>query len=43
MIPDKMKVIVIPEAGVAEVREMTVPRPEAGEVLIRLRHCMIYT
>ena len=43
MIPDKMKAIVIPEAGVAEVREMTVPRPEAGEVLIRLRHCMICT
>ena len=43
MIPDKMKAIVIPKAGAAEVREMTAPVPEAGEVLIRLRHCMICT
>lgn len=43
MIPEKMKAIVIPSEGTAEVREMSVPVPSDGEVLIRLRHCMICT
>lgn len=43
MIPNKMKAIVIPRAGTTEVREMSVPVPGDGEVLIRLRHCMICT
>lgn len=43
MVPDKMKAVVITKADTAEIREVAVPVPEAGEILIRLRNCLICT
>lgn len=43
MIPEKMKAIVVTKADTVEVRELTVPAPEKGEILIRLRNCLICT
>ncbi|MEA4812048.1 MAG: zinc-binding dehydrogenase [Anaerolineaceae bacterium] len=43
MPPEKMKAVVISEKNKAEVRVLTTPVPVSGEVLIRLKHCMICT
>lgn len=43
MIPEKMKAIVIAEPHRAEVREITTPRPAAGQILVRVEKCLICT
>lgn len=43
MIPEKMKGIVITAPRQAEVKELTTPKPAAGEVLVRVEKCLICT
>lgn len=43
MVPEKMKAIVIDRANHAEVREMTTPRPVAGQILVRVQKALICT
>jgi len=43
MLPEKMKGIVITDAQKAEVKELSMPVPVAGEVLVKIEKCMICT
>jgi threonine dehydrogenase-like Zn-dependent dehydrogenase len=43
MIPKTMKAVVVTAPETVEVREMTTPVAEAGEILVRLTHCLICT
>ncbi len=43
MIPNTMKAVFIPEKGKAEVKTFQTPVPQTGEVLVRIKHCLICT
>ena len=43
MIPEKMKAVAVVEPGKAEVIEVSTPVPAPGEVLIRVRKCLLCT
>ena len=43
MIPEIMNAVYIPEKGKAEVKSFKTPVPQEGEVLVRLKHCLICT
>lgn len=43
MIPNKMKAVVIDRPNHAEVREMTTPKPEKGQILVRVQKALICT
>lgn len=43
MIPDKMRAIVIEDVKKAGVHMVSTPKPEAGEICIRLKKCLLCT
>lgn len=43
MVPEKMKAIVIDSPNHAEVREITTPKPQRGEILVRIKRALICT
>jgi L-iditol 2-dehydrogenase len=42
-LPEKMKVIAVEEVGKVSIREVAMPTPLPGEIVIRIQHCLLCT